>query len=114
MKLLLLEVYCDCESDKLRPIFCCNGKNSPSVHCFKHSCRYLSYSSCPNELAFSNDDGLIENSDYSIGLGGDMLPNCLTEDVYNSCKKTWKKIAKTKISEAYTMYMRESSSIFNK
>lgn len=100
MKHLILECFCDSDKTKVnRP---CNSYDSNmGVHCLQ--CEKASYTKCPNELAYSNEDGIVWNIADFIGFGGEM-------DSENSLERqkliaTWQKICTSKIKEAYDEYM---------
>lgn len=75
------------------------------IYCLE--CPQFSYSECPNEIAVSNEMGLIESQDDYIGFGGDMEP----EDVEkrNDYIAIWKEICHKKINEAYDEYIKQVS-----
>lgn len=101
MKMLhiFIEGYCDGTKGKVND--CCKNALKPGIHCLE--CPHFSYTKCPNEIAVSNNDGLIECSEDFIGFGGEMEPEDLQKrDDYISI---WKDICRKKINEAYDEYM---------
>ncbi len=109
MKHLLLEVYCDCE-DNDKPPYCLYGIGFQGIHCFDNKCKFLSYTYCPNEIAYSNEIGLIENEENFIGFGGEMDSSYCDNSKYTKHRKLlinqWKCICNKKISEAYNEFMK--------
>ena len=104
MKHLLIEGYCDGKQSEMDCI--CENTFKLGIHCL--SCPQFSYSQCPNEIAMSNHDGVIEKSDDFIGFGGDMEPsNDESQEVWIDL---WRIICKKKIKEAYTEYMEKLAS----
>ncbi|MHC1683049.1 MAG: hypothetical protein AB6733_08890 [Clostridiaceae bacterium] len=108
MKHLLLEVYCDCNTnnEENNPKYCANGVGWPGSHCFENSCKFLSYTNCSNEIAYAGDIGVVEKLDHFIGFGGDMTPEPYDKDQEKDLKDKWKEICVRKISEAYEEYMK--------
>lgn len=107
MKHLILEVYCDCQlenGDKL-PYYCLNGINNPGSHCFENACKFLSYTDCPHEIAYSGELGIVESSENFIGFGGEMEPESNDISERNVLLSKWNDICVKKISEAYDEYM---------
>lgn len=98
MKHLLIEGYCDGEKSEVD--FLCENSFKLGIHCL--ACPQFSYSCCPNELAVSNSEGVIESLDDFIGFGGDMEP--VDGAAREEWIKLWKLICKEKIKEAYTEY----------
>ncbi len=109
MKLLLLETYCDCKNNE--PMFCIYGKNNPGSHCFQNMCKHLGYANCPNELAYSDKNGLVTENICSIGFGGDMIPDNVTNEELEKCNEIWRQICLEKINEAYKEYMNKINEI---
>jgi len=112
MNHLLLEVFCECEIEKgdSQPLFCKKGVGVNGVHCFNENCKYLSYASVENEIAFVGGLGIVESLDNDcIGLGGNMIPDEVTEKDLEKYKDVWKKICIQKIDEAYETYMKKVS-----
>lgn len=105
MKHLLLEVFCDCNSYDEKPMFCHNGFGEFGQHCFSNNCRFLSYTSCPYEIAFTNKGGVINSQNDWIGFGGDMEPDTNEISERNILLSEWERICKKKIQEAYHEYM---------
>lgn len=80
MKHLLLEVFCGFEDDnKTIPLHCLSGINHPGSNCFENQCQYLSYTNCPNEIAYAGEKGIVEDFDDCRGFGGEMNPE--TKDI---------------------------------
>ena len=100
MQHLLVEGYCDGKKkEENNP---CKNTLELGVHCFE--CPYFSYMNAPNEIALSNDSGLVECQEDFIGFGGDMEPEDLQKrEDYIS---VWKNICRKKINEAYDEYIR--------
>lgn len=107
MKHLLLEAYCNCEESDISKC-CTEGKNQIGIHCFECKCEFLSYTYCPNELAYASKDGVVVDENSFIGFGGEMDANLDSKD-YDSVREDnislWKKICIQKIAEAYDEYM---------
>ncbi len=99
MEHLLIEGFCDAK-EKLCT-FPCNGALKIGVHCFE--CSQFSYTFCPNEIAISNGEGIVEES---IGYGGDMEP--IEIERIEESISVWHKICKEKINEAYELFMSQS------
>lgn len=99
MKHLLIEGYCDGnKGEKEAP---CEGTLVFGVYCLE--CSRFSYCKCPNEIAISNEEGLIETLEDFIGFGGEMEPEDIEKrDEYIA---VWKDICRKKIKEAYDEYM---------
>ncbi len=70
--------------------------------CFE--CPNFSCGISSNELAYSNEDGIVETMEDWIGFGGNMLPDNM--DRYDEFKEIWKEICRKKITEAYDEYMK--------
>ena len=98
MQHLIIEGFCD-GNEKLN-IYPCNGELRFGIHCFK--CPKFSYTYCPNEIALSNSEGVVE--EY-IGFGGIMEP--LEVERRDEYIEVWNKICKEKIDEAYNEYLRQ-------
>ncbi len=112
MKHVLLELYCDCDikNEKEKPKYCCDFGDT----CFEHNCQYLSYTYCPNEIAFAGASGVVESFDDCIGFGGDMEPEPYDENEVEILLNEWKSICKKKIDEAYDEYIEfKNSRIIN-
>lgn len=100
MKHLLIEGYCDGETGK--DVFPCENTLRMGAYCF--TCPKFSYTICPNEIAVSDNNGLIDCADCSIGFGGDMEPDdSQKRETYISM---WRTICKEKITEAYNEYLK--------
>lgn len=108
IKHLLLEVYCDCNSNNgdTEPNFCANGAGWPGSHCFENNCRFLSYTNCSNEIAYAGDTGVVEKLEHFIGFGGEMLPEPYDENQEKKLIDKWRDICILKISEAYEDFMK--------
>lgn len=103
MKHVLLEIYCDCSTEnENEKLICCNevGKS-----CMESKCKYLSYTICPYEIAFTDSNGVVESFDNCIGFGGEMEPETNNSSEREILLKEWKSICKKKIDEAYDEYM---------
>lgn len=66
-------------------------------------CPEFSFAQSENELAVSDDEGVIAELSDWIGFGGDMCPE-KNEEKWVSI---WQRICKQKIQEAYQEYMHE-------
>ena len=96
---LLIEGYCDGTKGQGKD-FCENNLNI-GVHCLQ--CSHFSYSKCPNEIAVTNSEGVVEYQEDFIGFGGDMEPvNIKKRNDYIS---VWKDVCRKKINEAYEEYI---------
>lgn len=98
MKHLIIEGFCD--GIENREIYPCNGKLKFGIHCFK--CEKFSYTYCPNEIAISDADGIVE--DY-IGFGGDMEPSETKRK--REYVAIWNKICKEKVNETYDEFIKQ-------
>jgi hypothetical protein len=103
MKHVLLEIYCDynTENENENPL-CCNGIGNA---CMESNCKYLSYTNCPHEIAFTGSTGVVESFDECIGFGGEMESETNDSSEREILLKEWKSICKKKIDEAYDEYM---------
>lgn len=98
MKHLIIEGYCD--GNKIQNVYPCNDELKFGTHCFK--CSKFSYTYCPNEIAISDSDGLVQEC---IGFGGIMEPTDMEKrDEYIVL---WNKICKEKMDEAYDEFMKQ-------
>lgn len=74
----------------------------------------MSYTYCPNEIAYSGNTGLIQGVDDYISFGGEMDAK-IDSDGYefnrNQLLIKWEDICKSKISEAYDEYLKFKDSI---
>ena len=104
MQHLLIEGYCD--GKKGEDAYPCKGTLTLGIHCLK--CPLFSYAECPNEIALSGKDGVIEKQEDFIGFGGEMEP----EDIERRDKyiAIWNDICRKKMNEAYNEYMNYISS----
>lgn len=98
MKHLIIEGFCD--GNKGQDAYPCNNTMELGIHCFE--CSKFSYTHCPNEIAISNENGVVEEF---IGFGGSMEP--LESEKREEYVEFWKKICKEKIDEAYTLFLRK-------
>lgn len=99
MQHLLIEGYCDGKPGE--GDYPCGNTFNLGIKCFR--CTQFSYSDCPNEIAISNDKGLVECQEDYIGFGGDMEPE--NKEKRNKFISTWKNICRKKINEAYEEYI---------
>lgn len=103
MKHVLLEIYCDYdEENENEKTICCNVIGNS---CMESNCKYLSYTICPYEIAFTGSTGVVESFDECIGFGGKMEPETNDSSEREILLKEWKSICKKKIDEAYDEYM---------
>lgn len=100
MKHLILELYCDGGKKKVNRS-CNSYENSMGIHCLQ--CEKMSYAKCPNEIAYSNEEGIILSMDDQVGFGGEMDSDDPVER--KKLISTWEKICKLKIKEAYDEFM---------
>lgn len=70
------------------------------MHCWE--CSKFSYTYCPNEIAISNEEGIVENC---VGVGGDMEPTKLEKR--EEYIDIWNDICEKKINEAYDEFMEQ-------
>ena len=103
MKHFIIEGFCD--GEKKVNNLPCNNTFKMGTHCFK--CLKFSYAEAPNEIAISNDDGIVESLEDFMGYGGDMEPS--DELSRGICLKTWAEICRRKIQEAYCEYMKKGN-----
>ena len=100
-KHLIVECYCGEPKDAQK--YPCEDTFHIGVHCFE--CPKFSYTYCPNEIAISNEKGIIENFDDLIGFGGVMETD---DDAINEARiHLWREICRKKIGEAYAEYMKQ-------
>lgn len=106
MNHLLLEVYCDYNKKNKDDKIACKIMNYKiGLHCLQSNCKYFSYTKCPNEIAYVNQEGVTENELCFIGFGGEMDTDNLSERV--ELLEKWKQTCIKKIDEAYESYMKE-------
>lgn len=109
MKHLLLEAYCDCDirNKKCIPYFCRSTFKSMGVKCFVNKCKYLSFTSVENEMAYVGKYGEVEcyNTDC-IGFGGSMDESSKGYE-YDELISIWEAKCKEKISEAKSDFINE-------
>lgn len=98
MEHLIIEGFCDAEESESTSL--CKGTLKIGVHCF--GCSKFSYTFCPNEIAVSNEEGVVEEC---IGYGGDMEP--LKIEQREEYVLMWNKLCKEKIDEAYDSFMQQ-------
>ena len=96
LKHLIIEGFCDGSEEQ--NIYPCSGELKFGVHCFK--CHKFSYTYCPNEIAISDSNGVVEEF---IGFGGDMEPVEIKKR--NEYTALWNKICKEKMNEAYDEFI---------
>ena len=65
----------------------------------------MSYTYCPNEIAYAGEKGIVENLDEFIGFGGEMEPDSNEILERSTLLSKWRDICRKKISEAYDEYM---------
>ena len=103
---LLLEMYCNHVENPEGS--CSYNMVRMGIHCFENKCKFLNYTYCPNELAYSGAEGLVSGEDSSVGFGGEMDAE-LNSNNYETKRQTylerWEKICQEKINEAYESYM---------
>ena len=86
------------DADENRSTYPCGGALKFGVHCFE--CSKFSYTFCPNEIAVSDSEGIVEEW---IGFGGEMEPN--EQEKKDEYVTEWNKICKQKINEAYDNFI---------
>lgn len=101
MKHIIMEIYCDYQKNKNK-VQNCKGL---CIECFSNSCKYLSYTYCPNEIAYSSQSGIVEEVNHYIGFGGEMEPDEYNKLQSVKLKSKWKEICLKKINETYSEYM---------
>ena len=95
-KHIMLEVYCNKDIGN-----CDSSPDGINVCCFEKKCKEMKFISCPNEIAYTDENGIASTW---IGFGGDM--DCSQNDEQRSKLITkWETICKNKIDAAYTQYM---------
>lgn len=99
IKHLLIEGYCDMTQNK--KMYPCKNTFRIGIYCL--NCSNFSYTQCPNEIALSNNNGIIQDIEDFIGFGGAMEPNDLQKR--EEFLALWRKICRKKIQEAYDEYM---------
>ncbi|WP_342549358.1 hypothetical protein NST69_11495 [Paenibacillus sp. FSL P2-0089] len=109
---VIVEVHClyglvESQEDGTIPEYCRYGVKNPGFHCLKNNCPYVGHAPASHEIAFSGDNGEVENEDW-IGFGGDMEPEIYSEIKDVELKELWKEVCKEKIQEAYAEYMLRS------
>lgn len=100
MRHLLLEVYCDVPNERSIPDYCVYGPGNLGPHCFEENCNYLSYTLCPNELAYVGTTGLVKEAAHCAGFGGSMCPENMDEETESVLIKKWEELCVKKIEEA--------------
>lgn len=108
---VLLEVYCSFgtndEKNENVPEFCPTVKEA-GFHCLENNCKYCGYTYADYEFAYADKQGLVPDSGYWIGFGGDMEAEDYDEEKNENLKALWKDICKQKIKEAYEEYKKLS------
>ncbi|ACD24110.1 hypothetical protein FDE76_07190 [Clostridium botulinum] len=99
MKHVLLEMYCSLKSDNEKPTYC-EGVGHICIH---NKCEYMGCTYCPNEIAYANEHGVVEDELDFVGFGGDMNGN--DDNKTKELIEKWNKICRKKIDEAYEEYM---------
>ena len=95
MKHLIIEGFC--EGNRQQNTYNCKGTLEVGIECF--DCPKFSYTYCPNEIAISNGEGVVEEC---IGFGGEMEPSEMEK--INKYINMWNGICKKKMNEAYEEY----------
>lgn len=101
MKHIMLEGYCSVDVPNKN--YACNvHEKKMGIYCLE--CDLFSYTICPNEIALSNEYGIIESLDDFVSIDLD------EEDDKKRCEKVslWRNICKAKIAEAYDEYMKST------
>ena len=106
MKHLLLECYCSCDTPNENDP-CYMIDSSIGIHCLQ--CKKFSYTKCPHEIAYSNEDGVIENVDDFIGFGGEMDVD--DKEERQKWITEWSNICRTKINVVYDEYMNKRNQV---
>ena len=70
IKHLLIECFCDYDSKDKNSI--CFTGNKINIDCLKHNCVHFMYTKCPNEIAYANEEGVVEKETDFIGFGDEM------------------------------------------
>ena len=89
-----------CNGDKSQDITLCKDSLKFGIYCFQ--CPNFNFASCPNEIAISNEEGIVEDW---IGFGGDMEP--AETEKRDEYIVLWSKICKEKIDEAYDEFIKK-------
>ena len=100
MKHMIIEGFCE-GYDNYNSVLPCNNSFLMGIECFK--CSLFSYTFCENEIAYSNNYGIVEKVSDFIGFGGNMQ----IDENKNKCIDIWSKICRQKIIEAYKEYMKQ-------
>lgn len=95
-KHIMLEAYCNKDIGR-----CDLFPNGINICCFEKNCREMKFIPCPNEIAYTDENGI---APAWIGFGGDMDLSQNDEQRSELITK-WETICKNKIDEAYTQYM---------
>lgn len=98
LKHYIIEGFCDEKADKN---LACGGTFQMRSYCF--SCPQFSFVQSENEIAISDDDGVVASLEDWIGFGGDMEP-MQNETAWIA---EWQKICRAKVAEAYQEYMQK-------
>lgn len=99
IKHFIIEGYCD--GKECKEELPCKKTLNMGLHCLK--CLNFSYVKCPNEIAITDNEEVVEQLDDFIGFGGDMEPESVEErEDYIS---VWRRICREKIDEAYNEYI---------
>lgn len=108
---LILEVHCLYginEKQEQNTIAKCKyGHINLGYHCLESECEFAAYADAPYEIAYAGKNGEVAH-DAWIGFGGDMEPENIDSDKLCTLKKSWEKICKAKIDDAYEEYMEKS------
>ena len=114
---MIIEVFCTLRSGDdnppAAPACCRDGAGKTGVHCVLAPCPHAAFTDAPRELAFSDANGGVDISDEanSVGFGGDMEPEGISEWARNQLQDLWQRISKKKIKEAHLEYMDQMKDI---
>ncbi|MDY4544179.1 MAG: hypothetical protein SPE00_02525 [Bacilli bacterium] len=103
IKHLLIECFCDYDSKDKNSI--CFTGNKINIDCLKHNCVHFMYTKCPNEIAYANEEGVVEKETDFIGFGDEMEKENVKDKKILINK--WKEICREKINEAYEQYIND-------
>ena len=103
MKIKHLLIECFCNYDYKNKKTKCFTGNKIGIECLEHNCKHFLYTKCPNEIAYTNENWVVEKETDFIGFGNEMEENCIYDK--NILIKKWTEICREKINEAYEEYM---------
>ncbi len=101
LKHYILEGFC---AEKKKKGLACKNRFEMKSYCL--SCPMFSYAPSPLEIAYSNEDGVVQRLEDWCGFGGGMIP--VNHEEY--WHEVWRDICVTKIREANEEYWKRFAS----